>query len=218
MTAKGRSRAQVPQRAADPVRVDQCGLRQVHLAAVAPEPWRNGGGTTRVLLTWPVAPGTAAPWQLRISVAEIAADGPFSPFPGVERWFAVVAGAGVRLGLPGGVTTLRAGDDPLRFEGEAAPGCTLLAGPTQDLNLMLRRDAGRAGMAAARPGSTLPAGLLWRGLYAADAATIDPGGGAAGTQHLPAGTLWWSDAADDQAGTWTVRDARRAWWLWVQAP
>ncbi|MBI3156464.1 MAG: HutD family protein [Burkholderiales bacterium] len=188
------------------------------MAATAPEPWRNGGGTTRVLLTWPGGPGTAAPWQLRISVAEIAADGPFSPFPGVERWFAVVAGAGVQLGLPGGVATLRAGDDPLHFDGEAAPGCTLLAGPTQDLNLMVRHDAGQAGMAPARPGATLPAGLLWRGLYAADAATLEPGGGADGAQQLPAGTLLWSDAADDQATPWTLRDAQRAWWLWVQAP
>ena len=31
-------------------------------------------------------------WTLRISVADIDADGPFSPFPGITRWFAVLDG------------------------------------------------------------------------------------------------------------------------------
>jgi environmental stress-induced protein Ves len=34
---------------------------------------------------------------LRISVAEITRDGPFSAFAGVQRWFAVLEGAGVML-------------------------------------------------------------------------------------------------------------------------
>lgn len=54
-------------------------------------PWRNGGGQTRELLTWPAG---SAPdqWQLRISRADIDYDGPFSAFPGVQRWFAVLKG------------------------------------------------------------------------------------------------------------------------------
>lgn len=60
---------------------------------VEPQPWRNGGGTTRELLAWPRG---AAEWQLRISVADITRDGAFSRFDGIDRGFAVVDGAGVR--------------------------------------------------------------------------------------------------------------------------
>ena len=42
----------------------------VQLADVAPQPWKNGGGTTRELLAWP----DAASWRVRLSVAEVAAD------------------------------------------------------------------------------------------------------------------------------------------------
>src|SRR5258706_8972671 len=55
---------------------------------IAPAPWRNGGGLTRELLAWP----DRSDWIVRISVAEILASGPFSEFPGVDRWFAVLHG------------------------------------------------------------------------------------------------------------------------------
>ena len=133
-------------------------------------PWRNGGGRTRELLTWPVG---AAAWQLRVSVAEIEADGPFSALPGIERCFAVLEGAGVRLSLPWGEVRLTPQDDALSFPGEAAPMCRLIDGPTQDLNLMLRRGCGSAALQR----SPVPGNPRWRGLYAG-------------------GTLWWSDDPD----------------------
>lgn len=185
-------------------------VHEVRLGDVAAEPWRNGGGTTRVLLAWP----DAAAWRLRISVAEIAADGPFSAFPGVQRCCAVIEGAGVRLALPDGPMVLRPGDEPLRFDGEAAPGCTLLDGPTQDLNLMARRDAGQAGMAIAQRGSALGAGFAWRGVYAADTAKLEMSGPGGRAAPLAAGTLLWTDAADE--APWTLRQGRRAWWLWLE--
>ena len=40
-------------------------------------------------------------WQVRVSVAEIGQDGPFSAFPGVTRWFTVLKGAGVELDFAG---------------------------------------------------------------------------------------------------------------------
>ncbi len=112
-------------------------MKTVHLADRPIVAWRNGGGSTRELLAWPAA----ADWQLRVSVAEIAADGPFSPYPGVDRWFAVLDGVGVVLALPQGERVLRPGDAPIAFAGEAAPACRLIDGPTRDLNLMLRRGA-----------------------------------------------------------------------------
>ena len=40
---------------------------------------------------------TARIGALRISVADIEAHGPFSNFEGVDRWFGVLQGEGVRL-------------------------------------------------------------------------------------------------------------------------
>jgi environmental stress-induced protein Ves len=132
-------------------------------------PWRNGGGRTRELLAWP----SAQDWQVRVSVAEIEADGPFSAFPGIERAFAVLDGAGVVLSLPGGDVRLGPFDDAVRFDGVAAPMCRLLDGPTRDLNLMVRTAFGRAQMQR-RAIASAP----WRGLFAA-------------------GTLWWTDRPDE---------------------
>ena len=114
----------------------------VHLADVAATPWRNGGGLTRELLAGP----TDADWQWRLSVAEVASDGPFSRFDGVTRWFAVLDGAGVVLNVktPSDANNaavehrLTARDAPLCFDGGATTGCRLIDGPTQDFNLMLR--------------------------------------------------------------------------------
>ena len=111
----------------------------VALAGVTPMPWKNGGGTTRELLAWP----TAADWRVRLSVAEVAQDGPFSSFPGVQRWFAVLDGAGVRLTLDGDRHALTTASAPFAFDGGAALDCSLLDGVTQDFNLMAR-GAGKA--------------------------------------------------------------------------
>jgi environmental stress-induced protein Ves len=108
-------------------------------------PWRNGGGTT-----WEIAQGRFGDgsdggevWHWRLSRAEIATDGPFSLFPGIDRLLTVIQGAGITLRLDGGAArTLYAGDD-IQFTGEAAVDCSLLAGPTQDLNLMVDRRTAR---------------------------------------------------------------------------
>jgi environmental stress-induced protein Ves len=112
----------------------------IALADVPASSWKNGGGTTRELVAWP----NAQDWLWRMSVAKVALSGPFSQFDGVQRWFAVLSGAGVRLdvGTPPGVTaqTLTDTSEPLCFEGELPVQCTLVDGATQDFNLMLRRD------------------------------------------------------------------------------
>jgi environmental stress-induced protein Ves len=106
-------------------------------------PWRNGGGTT-----WEIARGRVdgqddGDWHWRFSLAEIAADGPFSAFPHVDRLLTVVAGAGIALTVDGAPPRrLHQGDD-IQFPGEADVGCVLLAGPTRDLNLMVDRRAAR---------------------------------------------------------------------------
>ncbi len=113
----------------------------VHLADVAATPWRNGGGLTRELASGPAG----GEWQWRLSVAEVAADGPFSRYEGVTRWFAVLQGSGVALNVATPADTaaatehrLAAHDAPLCFDGAASTACRLMDGPTQDFNLMLR--------------------------------------------------------------------------------
>lgn len=106
----------------------------VSLDQVRSQAWKNGGGTTRELLAWP----SATDWRVRLSVAEVQADGPFSRFDGVQRCFAVLSGAGVRLVVDGQAHALTPANDPLAFDGGADTLCTLLGGATQDFNLMAR--------------------------------------------------------------------------------
>lgn len=175
-------------------------LHRSTIAAARSQPWRNGGGSTRELLAWPQMPGHTNAWQVRVSVAHIAQDGPFSAFAGVDRCFAVLSGAGVLLHLDGTPLRLDAYSAPLAFAGEAAPQCVLTSGPTDDLNLMVRRGLGVAQMwrSAAQPyieGST-----RWRGVYAPEPAAVHIG---EHVEHLAAHTLLWDDSADTTV--WTVQ-------------
>jgi hypothetical protein len=181
-------------------------VRSVRLADVAAQPWRNGGGLTRELLAWPAG----GAWRVRVSVADIAADGPFSAFPGVERWFAVLEGEGVVLSLPRGERSVGRGDEPLRFDGEEAVHCRLIEGPTRDLNLMVVRGAGSASMRRAAPGSTLEDPTLWRALYSAGVGRLEVDGVVT---PLHPGQLLWSDALD--AAQWRLLDGAAAWWMSV---
>lgn len=122
-----------------PPSAPQSAPRLIRLDDVPRTPWRNGGGVTRELLAAP----DASEWMWRISVAEVGADGPFSAFVGVERWFAVLDGAGVELNVDGHLYRLRPGDPAVQFDGAAATHCRLIDGPTRDLNLMLRGARGR---------------------------------------------------------------------------
>jgi uncharacterized protein len=135
-------------------------MQLIHAEHIAPQAWRNGGGQTRELLAHPAG----ADWHVRVSLADIRADGPFSAFPGVQRWFTVVQGPGVRLSFAEGDRLQREDDAPLNFDGARAPGCTLLNGPTRDLNLMLRGVTGT--MSAALAGATWEAPHYgWRAFF-----------------------------------------------------
>jgi len=159
------------------------GLSLVRLQDVAPVPWRNGGGMTRELAC---APG--ADWRWRISVAEVARDGPFSRFDGVQRWFAVLQGAGVCLTIAGHDHRLGALDAPLQFDGAANTDCRLIDGVTLDFNLMVRA----ANAASARverlqgPALREPAHDATVGIYAVETTQLALG---SHTVQLPAHSL-----------------------------
>ena len=127
----------------------------ISLNDVVPTPWRNGGGTTRELVAWP----DSTAWRWRASVAEVIESGPFSSFAGVQRWFAVLGGNGVRLTIAGCLHKLNKSDEPLMFDGASQTYCELPSGATQDFNLMvqdgvraqMRRISGRCNVVANAP-------------------------------------------------------------------
>ena len=101
-------------------------------------PWKNGGGHTLEIAAEP--PGsTVAGFAWRVSVADIERDGPFSVFSGVDRTLVLLAGNGMRLTGACEPLELHTAYEPVRFAGEAALHCALVAGPTRDFNLMVRR-------------------------------------------------------------------------------
>lgn len=179
----------------------------VSAADVAPQRWKNNGGVTRELLAWP----HPADWVLRVSVADIEADGPFSAFPGVQRWFAVLSGNGVRLYE----YELRPGDELLSFDGALAPDCTLLGGATRDFNLMHQRAKGAMAVSTADAPPALPA--RWVGLFTAAGGTLTHGGRA---MVLPPLSLaWCEDPVAQPLSFDTVAGGRgAAWWMrWSDA-
>ena len=78
---------------------------------VAPQPWPNGGGTTRELLR-------AADRSWRISLAEIVSDGPFSVFGGQHRLLTVVDGPVLSLDVDGETHVVEP-QRPFAFPGDA---------------------------------------------------------------------------------------------------
>jgi len=176
----------------------------VPLAGAAAQAWRNGGGLTRELLAWP----SPDAWQVRISVADVTAAGPFSTFEGIERWFAVLEGAGVVLRVDGVAKTLVAGDAPFHFSGEARVDCALVDGSTRDFNLMARPGRSRlhrvAGERAFRLQGEMLAAVYAHGRPAA-VRTADS------VIEVPAGHLAWCRRQWAASGTVTGADA-----LWME--
>ncbi len=64
-------------------------------------PWKNGGGVTFDVLSFPEN-ATLDTFAWRISIAEVASDGPFSRFEGIDRSTAILRGEGFRLVLGDG--------------------------------------------------------------------------------------------------------------------
>jgi uncharacterized protein len=113
-------------------------IRLLKAADRAAVPWKNGGGVTHDVIVSP-AGATLETFDWRISIAEIAADGPFSRFPGIDRKLAVLKGK-VALTVEGGApAVLDPNTDPLDFHGESAVEGRLVDGPSTDLNVMTRR-------------------------------------------------------------------------------
>jgi environmental stress-induced protein Ves len=120
--------------------------------------WRNGGGRTAEIA---VVPGSGE-FLWRVSMAEVAADGAFSVFPGVDRVLTVIAGDGLTLEVDGRPTAV--GRAPFAFPGDVECFARLAAGPVTDLNVMTRR--GRCRAAVRWRGADLVPGATERLIFA----------------------------------------------------
>ncbi len=111
-------------------------------------PWRNGGGTTSEIA---VEPGPAGRFRFRLSIADVAASGPFSDFTGYDRHILLLEGRGFTLRVAGDAP--RVVDRPLvphAFDGDRSAACELHDGPVRDLNLIVDRATSRGTLAVAR--------------------------------------------------------------------
>lgn len=157
-------------------------VQLLRIGDAAPQRWRNGGGVTRELLAWP----SGGDWRIRISVADIGTHGPFSSYPGVQRWFTIIAGGGVDLAFDGIVRRQVPGSEPLCFDGAAPPDCRLVDAPSRDLNLMLR---GASGMIArVEDGRVWQPAMTMGGLLTAVAGCCRAGDAR---HDVPVATLVW---------------------------
>nr|BFD94753.1 HutD family protein [Kitasatospora sp. Xyl93] len=100
--------------------------------------WLNGGGVTREVAGFPAGAGLDA-FDWRVSLADVASAGPFSPFPGIDRVITLVEGAGMALTVDGAERLVDAPFRPFAFSGDATTDCRLPAGPVVDFNVMTRR-------------------------------------------------------------------------------
>lgn len=103
-------------------------------------PWRNGGGTTtEILVEPPAAASGTSPFRIRLSIADVASDGPFSVFAGYDRHIVLLEGAGMTIDCGAhGLIDLRR-REPRSFAGDWEVRGRLVAGPVRDLNLMVDR-------------------------------------------------------------------------------
>ncbi|MEO8487471.1 MAG: HutD family protein [Betaproteobacteria bacterium] len=148
-----------------------------------PMPWRNGGGRTAEIASWP--PGDDG-FAWRVSIADIERDGPFSSWPGVDRTFVLLDGEGVVLAHDEVEVRMLLHHEPYRFSGDDACSCRLVGGLARAYNLMVRRDRAHATLVVA-DGATAIGGPFRFGIcYAASGASecLLPGHAPIG---LPAG-------------------------------
>lgn len=104
-------------------------------------PWKNGGGTTTELASSSDQNGALDSFIWRISIANVASDGPFSKFEGYDRILTMIKGNGMQLHCADA-------DDieisnpfvPHAFRGEFQIDGTLNDGPIDNFNLIFDRE------------------------------------------------------------------------------
>ncbi|NRQ41463.1 HutD family protein [Rheinheimera sp. YQF-2] len=113
--------------------------------------WQNGGGITHQLCRQDDEQGLL--W--RVSIAEVASDGPFSRFDNIDRIIMLLSGGGFSLhGVGANPQLLDTPLMPFAFAGETPIHCSLMSGAVRDFNLMTRRGAVQANLQVLTIGRT----------------------------------------------------------------
>ena len=100
--------------------------------------WKNGGGTTRQIAVFPEDADLVG-FTWRVSLATVAAGGPFSAFPGVDRLMLVLGGR-LELEMAGASPVILDQDSPtFAFPGDAPVTALIPPAPVTDVNVMVRR-------------------------------------------------------------------------------
>ncbi|WP_061708865.1 environmental stress-induced protein Ves [Pseudenterobacter timonensis] len=104
--------------------------------------WRNGAGETREICCFPPA---TRDFYWRASIASLASNGEFSPFPGVERVITLLEGGEVTLDAGTQFCHTLKRHQPFAFAGDQPVKARLSSGMmSMDLNIMTRQDRCRA--------------------------------------------------------------------------
>ena len=120
-------------------------MRYFDLQTLPAMAWKNGGGVTREIVREP-AGASLDDFEWRVSVADIAAAGPFSRFVGIDRHLLLLEGEGVNLSSDeaGLNVNLLADDTVLAFSGDVDMNSELLGGAVRDFNVMVKRGVWQA--------------------------------------------------------------------------
>ena len=126
-------------------------LRLLRAVERRPRPWKNRGGETIEIAASPAGAGLDD-FDWRLSMATVAAPGPFSAFDGVDRTLAVLSGR-LMLALDGGQSSVQLDPQspPFEFAGGLEVYGAPLSGAVTDLNLMVRRGRYVGSMTRLRP-------------------------------------------------------------------
>ena len=104
--------------------------------------WKNGQGVTHEIAREP-ATGDSFLW--RLSIADVAADGDFSLFPGCDRTITLIQGAGMELDFDEApAKRIDRHFMPFDFAGDWHCRGRLIEGPIRDFNLIVDRSRVRA--------------------------------------------------------------------------
>lgn len=115
-------------------------MELIKYSTLREEPWKNGLGTTRQIVIWPLD-ADLSNFQWRVSAAAIIFPGHFSHYPGVSRSLSVLSGKSASLKLGEEVKTLAYQGPVVSFDGGDHAEVLSADGPVLDYNVMSRDES-----------------------------------------------------------------------------
>ncbi len=107
-------------------------MKIIRYADLVPVSWKNGGGVTREI----ARQDTDGEFAWRLSIADVASEGPFSAFPGLQRILTVIEGEGMVLERPGLKPLAANLFEPVAFTGDEPVNGMLPNGACRDFNVI----------------------------------------------------------------------------------